>query len=195
MDLAAQVQEGDEQEEQTEKQITVGVQTPGNSEETGLVSQLTDTVTQLNITPTHSNIQFKTGDIFDTPESEPIAHCINADCSLGAGIAKQIRERYGVFKIKQQRKQPGQCAVTREGDRIVFHLVTKFWCTDLPSYSTLTESLIEMREWCVENGVKSVSVPRLGCGLDKLEFKEVVKILGEVFEGTEIRITVYSLLK
>ncbi|MGL5101231.1 MAG: hypothetical protein ACRC6N_01505, partial [Plesiomonas sp.] len=93
---------------------------------------------------------------------------------------------------------------TREGDgRTVFHLITKAKCTDLPTYECLRESLKQMREWCVKNKVKSVwcvknkvksvSVPRLGCGLDKLDFLKVYKIVSEVFFGLDMTITIYSL--
>jgi len=34
---------------------------------------------------------------------------------------------------------------------------------------------------------------RIGCGLDRLDWDKVSAILGEVFEGTDIKITVYTL--
>ncbi|MGL5100976.1 MAG: hypothetical protein ACRC6N_00010, partial [Plesiomonas sp.] len=71
------------------------------------------------------------------------------------------------------------------------HLITKAKCTDLPTYECLRESLKQMREWCVKNKVKSVSVPRLGCGLDKLDFLKVYKIVSEVFFGLDMTITIY----
>lgn len=117
-----------------------------------------------------------------------------ADCAYGAGIAKQFKWRYGTEKVIGQNKQPGKCAVTKEEDsRIVFHLIAKEQCTDLPTYDYFRESLEHMRVWCVENKVKRVSVPRLRCGLDRLDFEKVQKILSEVFMDVDIEITIYFL--
>ncbi len=98
------------------------------------------------------------------------------------------------WKVRQQNKKPGECAVTHEEDgRTIFHLITKRKCTDLPTYEDFTNSLKHMRDWCVKQRVKSVSVPRLGCGLDKLDFQRVQNILSKVFTGVDIVITIYSL--
>ncbi len=139
-------------------------------------------------------IVHKKGDIFSSPQLEPLAHCVSADCAYGAGIAVAFKDRYGVEKVRQQNKKPGQCAVTHEEDgRTIFHLITRRKCTDLPIYEDFTNSLKHMRDWCVEHKVKSVSAPRLGCGLDKLDFQRVQKIFSKVFTGIDIVITIYSL--
>ncbi len=139
-------------------------------------------------------IVHKKGDIFSSPQLEPLAHCVSADCAYGAGIAVAFKDRYGVEKVRQQNKKSGQCAVTHEEDgRTIFHLITKRKCTDLPTYEDFTNSLKHMRDWCVEHKVKSVSAPRLGCGLDNLDSQRVRNILSEVFTGVDIVITIYSL--
>ncbi|XP_057183088.1 uncharacterized protein LOC130549780 [Triplophysa rosa] len=135
----------------------------------------------------------KTGDIFLSAQNEPLAHCVSADCAYGAGIAKKFKQRYGTDKVKEQRKKPGECAVTQEEDRIVFHLITKDYCYEFPTYDCFRASLQHMRDWCVANKVKSVSVPRLGCGLDRLDFQKVQRILSEVFKDVDITITIYTL--
>ncbi len=133
------------------------------------------------------------GDLFSSPQQEPLAHCVSADCAYGAGIAVTFKEKYGVEKVRQQNKKLGECAVTQEEDgRTIFHLITKRKCTDLPTYEDFTSSLKHMRDWCVEHRVKSVSIPRLGCGLDKLDFQKVQDILSKVFTGVDIVITIYS---
>ncbi|XP_043088727.1 uncharacterized protein LOC122334907 [Puntigrus tetrazona] len=134
-----------------------------------------------------------TGDLFTAPEGEPLAHCVSADCAYGAGIAKQFEERYGTYKVRIKNKKPGECAVTKEEDRTVFHLITKQVATELPTYDNFRKSLTYMRDWCITNNIKSVSVPRLGCGLDKLKFEKVLQILKEVFTDVDITITIYTI--
>ncbi|NXG43121.1 OARD1 deacetylase, partial [Psilopogon haemacephalus] len=62
-----------------------------------------------------------------------------------------------------------------------------------PTYDSMRQSLEAMKVHCLNNGVTDISMPRIGCGLDGLEWSKVSAILGEVFEDTDINITVYSL--
>lgn len=175
MDLFTQVQERELDTETETADLQVDKQLP--------------TVTQTR----KLRIEHKIGDLFSSPYNEPLAHCISADCAFGAGIARQFRKRYGVEKVEIQRKQPGQCALTKEGDRFVFHLVTKKWATDKPTYEDLEGSLKDMKYWVCFFRLSSVSVPRLGCGLDGLDFTRVLQIITEVFSRIDMLITIYSL--
>ncbi len=106
------------------------------------------------------DIIHKRGDIFSSPPQEPLAHCVSADCAYGAGIAVTFKDKYGVEKVKQQNKKPGECAVTQEEDgRTIFHLITKRKCTDLPTYGDFTNSLTHMRDWCVKQSEKCFRTP------------------------------------
>ncbi len=51
---------------------------------------------------------------------EPLAHCVSADCTYGAGIAVTFKDKYGVEKVRQQNKKPGECTVTQEEDGRIF---------------------------------------------------------------------------
>ncbi|XP_037539698.1 ADP-ribose glycohydrolase OARD1-like [Nematolebias whitei] len=87
----------------------------------------------------------------------------------------------------------GQCAVLERGRRFVYYLITKKKATQRPTYNSLQQSLEDMKSHCVENGVTRISMPRIGCGLDGLEWSKVLVILEQVFKHTNISITVYSL--
>ncbi|MGL5101476.1 MAG: RNase H family protein, partial [Plesiomonas sp.] len=47
-------------------------------------------------------IEHKTGDLFTSPPTEPLAHCVSEDCAFGAGIALQFKQRYGTDKVLNQ---------------------------------------------------------------------------------------------
>uniref|UniRef100_A0A3Q1FMY8 Macro domain-containing protein n=1 Tax=Acanthochromis polyacanthus TaxID=80966 RepID=A0A3Q1FMY8_9TELE len=129
-----------------------------------------------------------TGNLFDCPNDEALAHWISADCCMGAGIAvlfKQIFE--GVSELLKQRKAPGQCAVLLREGRFIFYLV----CANS---TRLNPSLEDIRSHCIRNWVHKLSMPRIGCGLDQLEWMlGFSEILEQVFMGTDITITIYSL--
>uniref|UniRef100_A0A1A7Y1C5 O-acyl-ADP-ribose deacylase 1 n=1 Tax=Iconisemion striatum TaxID=60296 RepID=A0A1A7Y1C5_9TELE len=135
-----------------------------------------------------------TGDLFSCPPDEALAHCISEDCRMGAGIAVLFRKRFGgVSELKEQKKQPGQCAVLRQSQRFIYYLITKKRASQRPTYDNLRQSLEDMKSHCVKNNITRISMPRIGCGLDRLEWFKVSAMLEEVFKDSNISITVYSL--
>ena len=52
-----------------------------------------------------------------------------------------------------------------------------------------------MKELVITHKVNAVSMPKIGCGLDKLEWPKVRQILTDVFKDLNFKITVYSLEK
>ncbi|KAK3519069.1 hypothetical protein QTP70_016358 [Hemibagrus guttatus] len=71
--------------------------------------------------------------------------------------------------------------------------ITKKKYYNKPTYATLKQSLEAMKAHCLENGVSRLSIPRIGCGLDRLSWEKVSVIIENVFQHTDIAITVYSL--
>ncbi|XP_067096228.1 ADP-ribose glycohydrolase OARD1 isoform X2 [Osmerus mordax] len=134
------------------------------------------------------------GDLFSSPEDEALAHCISKDCRMGAGIAVMFKDKFGgVEELKKQKKEPGHCAVLKTDTRFVYYLITKAKASQKPSYKSLNMSLKDMRSQCIQHGVTKISMPRIGCGLDRLKWEKVSEILHQVFQHTDICITVYTL--
>ncbi|XP_078500356.1 ADP-ribose glycohydrolase OARD1 [Lissotriton helveticus] len=139
-------------------------------------------------------VQDVKGDLFSCPATDSLAHCISEDCRMGAGIAVIFKKKFGGIKeLKNQNKKTGEVAFLKDGDRYVYYLITKKKASDKPTYESLRKSLEAMQDHCLANGVKSVSMPRIGCGLDGLQWEKVSDILENIFGETDIKITVYSL--
>ena len=79
------------------------------------------------------------------------------------------------------------------GKRYVYNLVTKERFCDKPNLSTLSKTLETMKIHAITNGVSTIAIPKLGCGLDQMNWQEVVKLLRDIFAYTDVQIVVYTL--
>ncbi len=138
--------------------------------------------------------QQKKGDLFNESSSTSLAHCISQDIKLGAGIAKKFREIFGpkfISNIESQKVKVGGVAIYSDSKRFIYNLVTKKFFFDKPTNETLKQSLLEMKKHAISNNVKEISMPKIGCGLDKLKWSDVKNIIFDVFENSNIKIIVY----
>jgi hypothetical protein len=58
--------------------------------------------------------------------------------------------------------------------------------------SSLESSLRAMRDLCIGNNVHHLAMPRIGCGLDKLKWDQVSRLIQRLFAEDDIEITIYS---
>lgn len=143
--------------------------------------------------PSHKLCEVQ-GDLFSCHDSESLAHCISADARMGKGIAVLFKKKFGgVDEILTQAQKQGGVAVLERGKRYVYYLVTKEKYFHKPTYNSLQSSLTAMRDHCVSHGVTSISMPRIGCGLDGLQWPKVRNTIIQVFQDTDIKLTVYTL--
>ena len=137
-------------------------------------------------------------DLFSVPEDYVLAHCISSDFVMGAGIAKQFTNR-GVkatlIKSYDQRwNKHGYMlkALMSDGDKLynVANLVTKQYVYDKPTYTTLEESLYDLKMYMYSYNHTKVAMPKIGCGIDGLDWDKVRSIIQDVFATTDFDILV-----
>ena len=58
---------------------------------------------------------------------------------------------------------------------------------------TLATTLQNMQAHATMHGVSTIAIPRIGCGLDQMNWQDVVKLLRKIFAYSDIQIVVYSL--
>ena len=115
---------------------------------------------------------------------------------MSLGIAKTFRANFGrVNQLEKQCKKVGQVAILKVDGRYIYNLITKEKYNGKPTYDTLKQSLIKMKEHMVSKGVKEVSMPKIGCGLDLLKWELVKPIIEDVFQDSKIKITVFYMSK
>ena len=136
-------------------------------------------------------IKYIKGDLFISKNS--LCHCCSQDLVMGAGIAKEFRKRWG--KIidnagKTERPKVGEClTICIGGGQYIFNLITKKNYYDKPKYGDLNNALIDMFKTCKALGIKTVSMPKIACGLDRLKWSIVEEMI-ETYRG-DIEVEVY----
>lgn len=139
-------------------------------------------------------VEFK-GDLFTAPQGFYLAHCISTDFALGAGIAKKFDEVYNMrFKLHKRfpNERFGYVGKALLIDN-VFNLVTKYKYYHKPTFYSLQQTLLDMKVQCIALDITKLAMPKIGYGLDKLEWKKVQSLIREVFKDTNIYIVIYIL--
>ena len=101
-------------------------------------------------------------------------------------MKNRLKSKYPNYKSNYT---DGECILE---DR-VFNLITKACYWGKPTYRSMRNALVSMKEICNKHDCKKVAMPVIGCGLDKLEWSKVSEIIKEVFEDTDIEILVCKL--
>jgi len=127
------------------------------------------------------------GNLFDVDYNNKyyLVHCISADCKMGAGIAVEFNRK---FKLKEK---IGYVKVgeARQIER-VFNLITKENYFDKPNFFDFIDTLVALRVACLQSEIKYLAMPKIGCGLDGLDWGKVVQSIELAFKDIDIEILV-----
>ena len=143
-------------------------------------------------------IKYIKGDLFMSKNS--LAHCVSLDFKMGAGIAKEFAKRFPHLRgylLNEWILKIGHCAVVHQNPddmmdkRVVFNLITKdkFW--QKPTLQIMEQAIKDMFYFCEYFNISNVSMPKIGCGLDNLNWKDV-EVLIKKYQG-DTNIEVYEL--
>ena len=132
-------------------------------------------------------------DLFRVNKKYYLAHCISSDCVMGAGIAVQFQKKFNLrdklLRYNEDTIEHPTCI--RIGR--VFNLITKEKYWHKPTYGSLEVALILMKEIALDNDIKYIAMPKIGSGLDRLQWAKVKEIIKNIFDDTDIEILVCQL--
>lgn len=145
---------------------------------------------------------------------EVYCHCIANDGRWGAGIApifidKVFQSRYWLTPALQNRPWNGHGKAiigqyyNYNNTKFVFdaNLITKRLTCEKPTYTTVRESLEDLKTYIKgfnlnspeSYHIKRINMPKIGAGLDKLEWDKVSKIVQDTFADMDLDVVVYYL--
>ena len=135
------------------------------------------------------------GSILQQPIS--VGHCISADARMVKGFADFLSHRIPGLRstCRKAKLFMGQVFPFWDstGQRYIYNLVNKERYCDKPNLSTLSKTLEAMKFHAGTNGVSTIAITKLGCGLDQMNWQEVVKLLRDIFAYADVQIVVYTL--
>ncbi|KAJ8936414.1 hypothetical protein NQ318_014851 [Aromia moschata] len=103
-----------------------------------------------------------------------LAHCVAADLRMSRGIALTFKKAFGQLEeLRRQRPEVGRVlqitAAEQEKERSVFYLVTKQLSHHKPTYQTVWDTLVELRDVLLSQSISSLAIPKIASGLDGLD--------------------------
>ena len=127
--------------------------------------------------------------IFDKNQNR--VHCISDDKALSKGFAEQINSRFdcqNFLKGKREKVIPQPICK----NKMLFHLVTKEKYYDKPMLETILDCLKELKEYCVNNEIYELHMPKICSGLDKFNFNIILEKIKQTFKETHIKIYIHE---
>lgn len=104
------------------------------------------------------------------------------------------RKFNGLGKLLSQNQRSGGLAIleneTNNGKRYIYYLVTKTISSFKPTYEDFWFSLKKLRDHIRKNEVKKLAIPKLGCGLDRLDWDIVKSMIQFIFKDVDVEIVV-----
>jgi hypothetical protein len=147
------------------------------------------------------------GNILDYMGTHFIAHAISGDFTLGAGVAKKINEKFSeVFPdsphatlseaLKHEYITPETCCNTNEGCTFlienIFNIATKSSWKEIVDPFTLYIALEDLAELCNINDVKTLYMPKICSGKERLEWDKVRCLIEDAFADYDIEIIILT---
>jgi O-acetyl-ADP-ribose deacetylase (regulator of RNase III) len=139
-------------------------------------------------------------------EYEAIAHGCNCLCTMGSGIAPMIRQAFPAaweadqFTVKGDRDKLGSYSVGYdEGhDMFVFNLYTQYDYFGRKQgrrdvdYNAVTSAFAAMNEWCRDNGISVIGIPKIGAGLAGGDWETIKERINAVTPDLDIELVEYN---
>jgi O-acetyl-ADP-ribose deacetylase (regulator of RNase III) len=146
-------------------------------------------------------INYIHGDILET-DSDVIAHGVNCKGVFGAGLAKEIRDKwpevYNNYMDKFLRLgwRLGEIQINYPENKIVVNMATQENYGRDPKkvyvdYSAVAVCLDKLFKYCKEHSL-SCAIPKIGCGLANGDWKTVGHIIAKTHKENRISLNIYS---
>jgi O-acetyl-ADP-ribose deacetylase (regulator of RNase III) len=141
----------------------------------------------------------KHGDVFNSTDVN-IAHAVAADLQCTAGIALRVREQFGIPLCNSKSVKPGLVIPHEANNKVILNVVTKFESRHKFTQNknqflnNFVAGVYGLSKYCKENKISNISMPKIGTGIDQLNWNFVEYVIKRAFQSQQININVFCKL-
>lgn len=135
-------------------------------------------------------------DLFKLDNSYTLVHCISEDCAMGKGIAKIFDRKFKDMKrdvfdtlVHNELHYPISIMFLGEKQNVI-NMITKKEYWHKPTYKTFEVALDDVVKICKKYNITKLGMPKIGCGLDRLQWEKVKAMIEDKFKDLNIEIMV-----
>ena len=129
---------------------------------------------------------------------DALAHGCNTQGIMNAGIAKDFREKYPQMFEEYQSYcksglfQTGDIHVYQDNKTGIYiiNIASQFDLETGARIEYIRKGLNKVEKQYSSLGIQSLALPRIGCNLGKLNWREVKPVIEEVFSGSKLEVIV-----
>lgn len=136
-------------------------------------------------------------DLFKLSNEYTLIHCISEDCAMGKGIAKVFDKKFKGMKkdifatlVYNELHYPTSILWGVDRPQNVINMITKKEYWHKPTYKTFGKALDDVVEICKKYNITKLGMPKIGCGLDRLQWGKVKEMIENKFKDLDIEIIV-----
>jgi O-acetyl-ADP-ribose deacetylase (regulator of RNase III) len=135
------------------------------------------------------------GNLFDS-DCQTLVNTINCEGVMGAGIAKQFKQRFPAMFASYQRQisqwKPGMiCRYKLEDGRMILNVATKDKWRNPSHLAWIKRILDRIVSDYRKLGITSIAMTKLGCGLGGLDWDDVGPLMIAALESLPILVEIY----
>ena len=86
----------------------------------------------------------------------------------------------------------GDIITFRADNNLVYNLITKANHYEKPTIDTIKTTLLAMRNHALGLNLRCVAMPKIACGLDGMDWREISSLIEQTFKNSGITIYVYT---
>jgi O-acetyl-ADP-ribose deacetylase (regulator of RNase III) len=148
-------------------------------------------------------IKYVSGDLFENEyKAQAFAHGCNCQGAMGAGIAREFRNRYPemyaeyrqLCKNRPRQFNPGELFLWKpEDEPWIFNLATQEdFRRHRATYVAIEKSMETMKQQADLENIRSIAIPRIGSGYGGLPWEKVKPIIEDVFHDWDGTLFIYE---
>ena len=147
-------------------------------------------------------IKIVKGNIFSLKDTEALVDPVNCVGIAGAGLAKAFREKFPeehlryVDACKSGMLRSGKVFVCKINNhdkfKYIVYFPTKRHWTEKSTISMVTTGLLSLVQAIKQNNIKSIAIPRIGCGLGGLSWNVVLPLIRSMMKHVDADILIIT---